>query len=256
MDKKNVDQLIKERILALESELVPLVRKKLGRNLVTLFVAGGCSNFEAVAGWSDYDCEAYVNDMENVPEIDLRPLEKRFGIKPIQLTIRPIASFRARVKGSPQADRYIDNLWIISLKTHCRILAGRDVRKLIPPIREILKRDLGCELRGHYMHATNPDRRWNVLGFTNPKRQVNAIVSFAHIMLLAKGLAVKKSELPQYLVKYYPDFAGTSLVVAALKVRAAGNIPVQNSPAARRSKALLIRFLKTYQEYFFFRSAR
>lgn len=236
--------------------MAPLVRQKLGRNMVTLFVAGGCSTFEAVPGWSDYDCEAYVRDFENIPEIDFRPLEKKFGIKPIQLTIRPFASFRARVKGSPQADRYVDNLWIISLKTHCRILDGRDVRPLIPPVRELLKRDLGCELRGHYMHATNPDRRWNVLGFTNAKRQINAIVSFAHIMLLAKGLAVPKMELPSYLKEYYPEFMGTSLVAAALKFRASGMIPASGSPAARRAKSLLVRFLKAYQEYFFFRTAR
>lgn len=242
---------IKQTILALESELVPLVKKKLGKNAVTILATGGCATFDAVPGWSDYDLLVLVRDKKNIPEIDIRILEKKYGIRPIQIVAKSWSSFINRAKGSRKADRFIDTSWLIAMRTYCRVLAGKELAPLIPPLKKLLKRDLECELRCDYLHETNSDPKWNILFAKNSKRWINCIISLSHQFLLAKGVAVRKADIPKALNKYYPDFDGAQLVAEALKIRATGKIPATNSSEGRRVKKLLIKFLEIYRLYLF-----
>lgn len=243
---------MQKNILALESELVSLVQKKLGNNIVTILITGGCATFDVVSGWSDYDLMILVHDKEKVPKIDFRDLEKKYGIKPIQMTAKPWSSFLSRISGKRNADRFINTSWLISMRTCCRVLAGKELTPLIPPLKTLLKRDLDCELRSAYLQKTNIAPEWNILSAKNPKQWVNCIISLAHQLLLSKGVAVRKADIPKALGQYYPDFKGTPLVVKALKIRATGRIPNMNSAEGRRAKKLLVDFLKIYREYLFF----
>jgi predicted nucleotidyltransferase len=243
---------MRKNILYLESELVPLVQKKLGSNIVTILITGGCATFDVVPGWSDYDLMVLVHDKEKVPKIDFQVLEKKYGIKPIQMTAKPWSSFLNRVAGNRKADRFINTSWLISMRTCCRVLAGKELAPLIPPIKTLLTRDLDCELRSSYLQKTNIALEWNILSAKNPKQWVNCIISLAHQSLLAKGVAVRKMDIPKALGQYYPDFKGTPLVVKALKIRATGKIPAINSSEGRQAKKLLVDFLKIYREYLFF----
>jgi predicted nucleotidyltransferase len=250
--KQTLEQsLIKQKILDLESELVPLVREKLGKNLVSVLATGGCANFDAVPGWSDYDLIILVNDRKKVPVIDVSQLEKKYGISPIQIAAKPWRSFVARTKGSEKTDRYVDTLWLIAIRAYCRVLAGKKLVPLIPPLRSLLARDLHCELRCHYLHETNSDPDWNIVLAKNPKRWVNCVVSLSHMLLLAKGVFVPKNEIPSALEKYYPDFTGFNIVAEALKIRSTGKIPTPDSAQAKQAKKLLTEFLKIYREYLF-----
>lgn len=242
---------IKQKIFELESELVPLVKEKLGKNLVSVLATGGCANFDTVIGWSDYDLIVLVHDRKKVPVIDVSHLEQRYGISPIQIAAKPWSSFLARTKGNKNTDRYVDTLWLIAIRKYCRVLAGKTLAPLIPSLRTLLTRDLYCELRCHYLHETNSDPEWNIVLAKNPKRWVNCIISLSHMLLLAKGIFVPKNEIPSALEKYYPDFSGVGIVDRALKIRETGKIPVPHSVQARQAKKLLTAFLKTYRDYLF-----
>lgn len=242
---------MKQRILDLESELTPLVQKKFWKNAVTLLVTGGCATFDAVLGWSDYDLIIFVHDRKKIPSVYVRGLEKKYGIKPIQIATKQWSSFLARTRGNKNTDRFVDNLWLISMRKHCRVIAGKELIPFIPPMVELLKRDLGSELREEYYHATNVDPDWNILASKSPKRWINCIISLSFLLLIAKGVAVKKNEIPSALAKYYPDFSGASLVNKALAIRATGKIPSINSPVGKQAKKMLLDFLKIYQEYLF-----
>jgi len=242
---------IQKTILALESELVPLVQKRLGKNAVTLLATGGCATFDAVLGWSDYDLIVLAQDKEKVPKIDFRALEKKYGIKPIQLAAKPWDSFCNRVAGNRKADRFVDTSWLIAMRTCTRVLAGKELVALIPPLKTLLKRDLECELRCDYLHETNSDPEWNIVLAKNPKRWINCIISLSHHFLLAKGIAVRKADIPKTLKRTYPNFKGAPLVAEAIKIRATGKIPAINSPEGRRAKKLLVDFLRVYREYLF-----
>ena len=242
---------IKQRILDLENELVPLLQKKFGKNAITLLASGSCANFDVVLGWSDYDVVVFVHDRKKIPAIDFRSLEKKYGIQPIQVAVKSWRSFLMRTLGNSNTDRFVDNLWLVSIRKHYRVLAGKKLIPFIPPMSELLKRDLGCELRAEYYHATNVNPDWNIAMSKSPKRWINCIISLSFLLLIAKGVAVQKKEIPAALAKHYSDFPGTGLVRKALAIRATGKIPSVNSPMGRQAKKLLIDFLQIYQTYLF-----
>ena len=249
--KKYVRFSIKEKVLALESELVPLVQKKFGKNMVTILITGGCAKFDALLGWSDYDLMLLVHDTKNVPMINVSALEKKYGLKPIQICAKPWRSFIARIKGNQNTDRFVNALWLIGMRTRCRVLAGKELIPLIPPIKELLQRDLGCELRANYLHITSTNLDWNIAESKNPKKWINCILNLSLHLLLAKGIAVNKNEITQALEKHYPDFTGSKIVSEALKIRATGKIPKVNSPQGHHAKKLLLNFLEIYRDYLF-----
>jgi len=248
---KEKNLTIKQRILALENELVPLVKKKFSKNAVTLLASGGCAGFDALLGWSDYDLIVIVNDREKAPTINVSSLEKKYGIKPIQIATKSWRSFIARTKGNQNTDRFVNTLWLIGMRTRCRVLTGKELIPLIPPVKELLMRDLGCELRANYLHITSTNLDWNIATSKNPKKWINCILNLSLHLLLAKGIVVHKNKITQALKKHYPDFTGTKIINEALKIRATGKIPKINSPEGRRAKKLLLDFLKIYRDYLF-----
>ena len=130
----------------------------------------------------------------------------------------PYADFKNRIKNNNQAARFVGNLELIKLKKQSRLLTGKNVIKLIPDIKEIIKRDLTSELRFEYEHATSKNPGWNIFK-REPRKWVNYIINMSNCLLLSKGIAVKKQNISNALSKHCPTFNGINYVKKAIQLR-------------------------------------
>src|SRR3989339_1006175 len=164
----------RSQLKQMERALVKLLRKKLGKNLVSLLAVGSYGNYDFIDGYSDYDVMALVRSAVNISETEIDKLSKKYSID-IQCYTTLDADFNNRIKNNNQATRFIGNLGLIKLKKQSRILYGKNVIKLIPEVKKIIQRDLTNELQFEYEHATSANPGWNIFN-REPRKWINYII--------------------------------------------------------------------------------
>ena len=184
----------------MEREIIRRTRRSLGKNLVALLAEGSYGSYDFVEGYSDYDLLIFVKNFNKIKEINFRDISKRYCVD-IQYVIRLYKDFQNRVKNNQKATRFIGNIDLINIKKKARLLFGKNIANLVPDIKKIIKRDLGCELRAEYYHATNLNPGWNIYR-QKPKKWVNCIINISNGLLLSKGAVVEKDNIPKILAEY------------------------------------------------------
>lgn len=236
----------------MEAELTKLLKKYIGNNLISLLVEGSYGNYDIIEGYSDYDLLVLVKNTKTalVAEADICNLSKKYSLD-IKCCIKDYRDFENRIKNNNQATRFIGNLDLIKLKKQARLLTGKNILPLIPNIKELIKRDLNCELRESYYHATSPDQNWNIF-IREPRNWINYIINMSNNLLLEKGLIVRKEKLPLTLKKYCPEFKGIIYVQKALALRQSKKIFNLSGPEKKKLKNDLSLFLEAYKQYVFY----
>lgn len=233
----------------MEEEIIQHIRDFFDKDLISLFVEGSYATHDFVEEYSDYDLLALVRDYKKFPNIDLSDLSKKYSVN-IQCDIRPLQDLINRIKNNNKATRFINNLRLIKIKKQSRLLAGKNIKNLVPNVKEIVKRDLYCELRADYYHATNSNPAWNIYR-REPRHWVNYIINMGNNLLLSKGIVVKKSKIPEILIRYCHDFKGTSFVKKALILRKTKRVLNLNKTEKNQLRKELTLFLEEYKSYTF-----
>lgn len=228
----------------IEKDIVEEVKKDLQNNLVSLIVEGSYASNDFVEGYSDYDLLALVKK-EDVSSLSLENLSRKYHLD-IKCDIRLYQDFLNRIKNNDKSKRFINNLRLIKIKNQSRILFGKDVRKIIPNIKEIIKRDLSGELQADYYHATNLNPNWNIFK-REPRAWVNYIINMSNNLLLRDGLTVKKEEIPVLLKKNCPEFKGTNILGKAIRLRRTKQALSLNQKERDKLKKDLEIFLEEYK---------
>lgn len=239
----------KKQISSMEEELVRRVKKVLGKNLITLLVEGSYAGYDFVPDYSDFDLLALVKDVKQAKDINFTDLEKKYGLE-IQCAVKSYSDFLNRIKNNKQATRFISNLLLIKYKKQARLLSGRNVIKLIPPLSQLIQRDLKTELRSNYLYAVNPDKRWNIFG-REPRKWCNYIINMANDLLLSKGIVAKKDQIPGLLLEFWSGFKGLKYVRHALLLRKTKNILSLTKSEQEQFKNELRNFLVEYKKIVF-----
>ncbi len=237
----------KGKLFLMEQELIEAIKSKLGKNLVSLVVEGSYANYDFIEGYSDYDLLVLVKNIDNIKKINLNNLAKKYKLD-IQYVIRSYQDLINRIKNNNKATRFFTNLGLIKYKIQARVIWGKDITKMIPPVKEIIKRDLGCELRAEYLYATNPDKAWNIFS-RKPRNWVNYIINMSNELLLSKGIIVKKRDIPRALKKIFPDFDGLKYVKEAVQLRESKKVLVLNNVEKNKLKKSLSDFLEEYKNF-------
>ena len=233
----------------MEQEISQTLKSFFGKNLVSLLVEGSYGIYDTVDGYSDYDLCALVKDVSKTPDVDLGDLSKKYSID-IKCSVKSYTDFQNRIKNNNKFSRFIDNLWLIKAKKQERVLVGKDILSQIPSIKELLKRDIGCELRGDYYHATNLNPEWNIFK-SEPQKWVNYIINMSYNLLLSKGVITKKADIPKMLKKHCPDFKGIAYVKEALDLRRTKKVLHLTKIEKNQLKKTLGLFLEDYKLYTF-----
>lgn len=242
-EKKNLKPHVLER------EILDKAQKELGKNLVSLLVEGSRATYDFIEGYSDYDLLALVKDTKKAREVDFNSISKKYKIE-IQCVIKKYSDLINRIKNNNKATRYINNLLLIKYKKQARILAGRNIVKLIPSVKELIKRDLGSELQANYLYATNPNKTWNIFS-RQPRKWTNYMINMSNDLLLSRGIAVKKEKIPQLLKKYFPKFKGLKYVQESLDLRVSKKVLNLTKSEKNQLKNNLNQFLVMYKELVF-----
>ena len=234
----------------MEKEIIKRAQKYFADNLVCLMAEGSYAAMDYVEGYSDYDLLIIVKDINRKAEkFNLDDLSKKFSIK-VQCSIDLYQDILNRIKNNNKASRFINNLELIIIKKHNRLLAGKDIKKQIPDVRGLIKRDLGAELRSIYLYAVNPDKRWNIF-IREPRKWCNYAINMANALLLSRGMIVKKDQIPGKLKQYHPRFKGIDFVKKALELRKTKKILHLNKSGKQKFNKEFRAFLEAYRDYVF-----
>jgi hypothetical protein len=238
-----------QEIDQMEQEIIKVVKKSFGKNLVSLLVEGSYGTDDYIKGYSDYDLLALVKKVDKNSEIDLSILAKKYSID-IQCSIKSYKDLLNRIQNNNDSSRFIGNIDLIKIKKQARLLAGKNIIDLVPDVRKIIKRDLGCELRADYYHATNSNPQWNIYK-REPRKWANYIINMSNSLLLSKGIIVKKEYIPIMLSKYCPKFKEIAVIEEALKLRKSKKCLSLNKINKAKFKKRLDLFLAEYKRYTF-----
>ncbi len=233
----------------MEQEINQTLKSFFGKNLVSLLVEGSYGTYDIIEGYSDYDLCALVKDVSKTPDVDLGDLSKKYSID-IKCSVKSYKDFQNRVKNSNKSSRFIDNLWLVKAKKQARVLVGKNVLNQIPSIKELIKRDIGCELRADYYYATNLNPEWNIFR-REPQKWVNYIINMSNDLLLSKGVITKKADIPAMLEKHCPEFKGVAYVKEALYLRKTKKVLHLTKIEKNQLKKTLGLFLEDYKLYTF-----
>ncbi|MDD3102229.1 MAG: hypothetical protein PHE59_03725 [Patescibacteria group bacterium] len=234
----------------MEKEIIRRAKSFLGKNLVALLAEGSYGSYDFVEGYSDYDLSIFVKNFNKIKEINFTDISERYHID-IQCVVRSYEDFQNRVKNNHKATRFIGNLDLINIKKKkTRLLVGMNIANSVPDIKKIIKRDLGCELRAEYYHATNLNPSWNIYR-REPRKWVNYIINLSDRLLLSKGVISKKDDIPKMLAKYYPYFRGIKYIREALVLRKTKRVLKLNETEKKHLKNILNQFLEEYKRQVF-----
>lgn len=235
----------------MEDEIVGALRKSYGRDLVSAIVVGSYAYYEQVPGISDYDMQVFLRHFSPQRSCaDLAAISRRYGVE-LSLSTKNYEDLKNRIRNDRRATRFVSNLNLIDFKLKARLLAGRDVRKDIPPVSELLRRDLGADLRELYLKMTSTDPVWN-LSLKGPGQWSHSMINLSYALALSKGVAPKKNRLAQALMRTHPAFAGTSCLKSALRLRGTGKIRRLNAKEKTAFRKQYDRFLGAYRKHVFF----
>lgn len=239
-----------QMINQMEKEIIKLSKKSFGKNLISLLVEGSYGTYDFVKGYSDYDLLALVKDNKKIGKINLENISKKYSLN-IQCSIKSYEDLQNRIKNNNKSSRFIGNINLIKIKSQSRLLTGKNIIQSIPTLRELVKRDLGCELRADYYHATNSSPQWNIFE-RETKAWINYMINMSNNLLLSKGIIVNKKNIPTMLKKYCPNFQGAIYVKKALQLRKTKKVFGLNQEKRVQLKKDLNLFLEEYKKYTFY----
>lgn len=234
----------------MKEEIINLIKKLFGKNLVSIYLEGSFGTKDFISGYSDCDLLIFVKDLKKLPDISFEPLSKKYGIK-ICYSVKFYGDLLNRIKNNKKVTRFVGNIILILIKKRkIRLISGKDLSKIIPDARMLLRRDLLRELKENYFHATNTNPKWNIFK-RKPQNWANYIINMGNGLLLLKGIFIKKEEIPKMLEKYCKEFKGTGYVRKALKLRKTKKALKLNSNEKKKFRKDLEFFLEKYREYVF-----
>jgi hypothetical protein len=242
-----MDAKTRQSISEMEHAIITWVKKALGKNLVSLFTIGSYANYDIVPGYSDYDLLAMVKKEPKTRLIKLDTLSKKYSLD-IGCSFVSYVDFLNRIKNNNKATRFVGNISLMKMRKKARLLTGKNIQKLIPSLKELMKRDLNSELMANYYHATSTNPEWNIFK-REPCKWINYIISMSNDILISKGIFIEKNEIPKMLNKYCPDFKGTQYVKEALRLRQTKKVLDLNKKEKIKIKNTLSLFLEKYKNH-------
>jgi hypothetical protein len=234
-----------ERII--EQGMAKEVRRKFGRNLVSLVIEGSRAIGDALPD-SDYDGIAFVRRASRANP-GFAALRRRTGLR-IGVGVLPTACLRRCAQGTG-----FRQLCLRLKLGGTRVIAGRNIVKTLPSVRTLIGRGFRKEEQEDYWWAVLPTTRSCVFK-REPRRHVGFIIAICNSLLLTKGIMVRKQELPRFLKKYHPRFAVIRLLKRALWRRAHWPEIGQDKRQIAGALRDLKEFLRRYRRYVFGKDGR
>ncbi|MFH0987008.1 MAG: nucleotidyltransferase domain-containing protein [Candidatus Micrarchaeota archaeon] len=169
---------------------VDYAKDNLGSNLVAIIFTGSRVQGGALPH-SDYDLKIIVKDINKRLEFDMEKNE-RYGIQAFSMSLD---DFNHCLKSgyTPTCNSF--NLLDFR---KAEFLYGEKIKKKIPEINEILKRDLKSEL----IKIIEKDLK-DVLVYKNSRAQIAVILTIPNLLLRAKGIFVTKERYVEELKNNY-----------------------------------------------------
>lgn len=231
----------------MEREIAELFQKSFGENLVSLIVIGSYGTYDIVEGYSDYDLLVLVKDAKNVPIISLERMAQKYALE-MGFSAVPYVDFENRLADNKKATRFVSNIFLVELKEKARVLAGKNIKELIPEVHEIVQRDIRSEWQENYEHAVSEGQS---IFKRKPEKWVNYIINMSDALLLGQGVAVPKKDIPAMLEKYHPQFLGTDYVKQSLILRQTKKVLALSEEEKEELRKMLVMFLEEYRKYVF-----
>lgn len=229
----------------LERPLLAAVRKQLGRNFVALICIGSRATGDDRPD-SDYDAFCFVRDARRA-KLDLSELESRFGVA-LGVAVKNVG-----VLTHPPTSLDPRPFWAlpVTLKLgQARLVGGRNLFRHLPLLKELLPSDWRRAAQLNYWLAITPGLPTNVQR-ADPRRQVGFIIETCALLLLSRGVAVHKEDMPTALRKHHPKFAVVGLLRRALRRRIDWSRLGTNRAEHRRIRQDLDRFLRVLRRHVF-----
>jgi hypothetical protein len=175
-------------------------------------------------------------------------LDRIYGVS-IGIAVKPLAGWLPCFRGHADHSCPHDFMTLAFSLGKARVVGGRNILKLVPPVKEVLKRDWKPRLLEEYRLAVTPNSPTNVFR-REPRRHVGFIIAQCETLLLTKGVSVRKEKLPVTVKKYFKDFHVDGLLKKALWRRA--HWPEISADPKQKKAALadLKSFLEKYRVYF------
>lgn len=198
----------------LDRNILAALRMRLGRNFVSFYCSGSRATGEDLPD-SDYDGYCFVRNT-HIKDFNLFDKEKKYNIR-IGIALKSYALFQACLSGHSQECLY-RSLMLDMKCGRARFVGGRNLSYHMPPLKQLLPLDWKREMQFEYWFAILSDSPSNVLK-REPRRHVGFIIAMCEVLLLVRGVAVKKENLPQGLHQYHPAFRVVGLLRTALRRR-------------------------------------
>lgn len=240
-----------ELLRQLENDLTMAILKSLGRRVVSITIGGSVATGEFIDGYSDVDAVIYVKGELVKSRLSLPSLSRKYGVD-IGCAVRSYDDLLHRIKNDNKSTRFVGNMTFLSFALgREKVIHGLDIRKKMPPLAQLLRRDLNAELRADYLHATNMDPGWNIFR-RPPMKWAGYMISMAASLLLSKGVSPRKEDLPELLPEHFPEFRAVGCVREALRLRRTKILLRLRPGEKKRLRKMLGTFLDEYRRLLFY----
>ncbi len=238
---------LSEQTERIERELLPLLRRRLGRNFVSLVCEGSRAYGDDRAD-SDYDAICFVRDARGV-RLPLAALERHFGVR-MGIGVRRFATIFPCLRGGNVAACPWRSLALNLKLGGGRVVGGRDIVRELPAVSKLLPRDWRAVAQRDYWLSIAPDLP-TCLWRREPRRHVGFVIAICDALLLNRGVFVAKCGLPAAMKRHHPRFHVIGLLRRALWRRA-------NWPAIEHDRRQILgarrdarKFLEELRRYVF-----
>ncbi len=230
----------------LNRDILAVLRTQLGHNFISFYCAGSRATGEDLPD-SDYDGYCFVRNVQ-AKYPNLSESEKKYNIR-IGIALKSYAIFRNCLVNNGRECFY--RSLVLDMKFgRMRFVGGRNLSYNIPSFKHLLPLNLKREMQFEYWFATLIDSPSNVLK-REPRRHVGFIIAMCEILLLMKGVVVKKENLPQALRRHYPAFRVVHLLRTALRRRYTWAIIEHDKNEITNIRRDVKNFLKILRNYLF-----
>jgi hypothetical protein len=207
---------VTSQTMAIERELLPLVKKQLGRNFIAL-VCGGSRAYGDDLPDSDYDGLCYVHDPSRA-RLDLSRLQKTIPAVHLGICLKDIRELRECAADPENCPSRFYRASLVAGRG--RLVGGENVLKILPSARRLLAGDWRPSFRLDYKVAIKPGHPANVYR-REPRRHAGFIIAICDQLLIATGTTVAcKADLPGAMRQHHPHFRVVGILRRALRRRA------------------------------------
>ncbi len=239
-------QNISSQTKYLNRDILAALRMQLGRNFVSFYCTGSRATGEDLPD-SDYDGYCFVRNV-HVKYPNLSEGEKKYNIR-IGIALKSYTIFRNYLANNSRECFY--RSLVLDMKFgRARFVGGRNLSYNIPSLKHLLPLNLKRGMQFEYWFATLIDSPSNVLK-REPRRHIGFIIAMCEILLLMKGVVVKKENLPQALHRYYPAFRVIRLLRTALWRRHTWILIKHDKKEIASIRRDVKKFLKILRSYLF-----